>query len=136
MNETRFYTLDRANNVVYELGSTEAPFTWTYSPAFEQRYYFRPGQSYTYNSTVQCTSTSQTERCEADEKITGTVKFIGYEKVTVPAGSFDACKLEIIEVEGSQTDTFTRWLRQGDGVQLRMDVNGKKSEELISFTAN
>ena len=126
-----FFRIDSANKVITALG-----FKYSGSPSYtcnivgvaEHRYNLLPGQSYTSNFSFDCTDPKQNETFKQ------TATFAGFEKITVPAGTFDACKLDLVEIEGGQTDKFTVWFRQGDGVELRTDLNGTKDKELVSVT--
>ncbi|MFY9480148.1 MAG: hypothetical protein WAQ08_21140 [Aquabacterium sp.] len=63
------------------------------------------------------------------------VTFVGFETITVPAGTFtDACKFEQRVTTGSSRVT-TRWLAKGSGVVLRVDAGGT-IQRLVSGTLN
>ena len=64
-----------------------------------------------------------------------TVTFVGFETITVPAGTFtDACKFEQRVVTGS-TRVTTHWLAKGSGVVLRIE-SGDTTQRLVSGTLN
>lgn len=63
------------------------------------------------------------------------VTFVGFETITVPAGTFtDACKFEQRLTTASSRIT-TRWLAKGSGVVLRIDSGGT-TQRLVSGTLN
>jgi hypothetical protein len=98
----------------------------TYSPHYKLRYDLNPGDSYT-----------QTYELEDDQTRSGlgiggtfvyeattTIRYVGRENVTVPAGTFAACKFERLETYESDTgsrptDDRTIWLGVSNGLVIR-----------------
>lgn len=61
-----------------------------------------------------------------------TLRFDGFESVTVPAGSFtNACKFTLALTIDATTVTSTRWLARGSGIVLRTEA-GNTSQALVS----
>lgn len=58
--------------------------------------------------------------------------FLGFESVTVPAGTFhNACKFGL-DVTTSGTRTVTRWIARGSGVLVRSEANNGDVQRLMS----
>jgi len=129
---TRFIKLDSANKIESELGSKYGSLFCSFSPSVEHRFSLLPGGTYNTDHTASCyPSSGAAYNASVSQKIT----FASFEKLTVPAGTFDTCKAVVSkQVFNGAKSNSTLWLRQGDGVLLREDFNGKISSELISFT--
>ncbi|MCK0505362.1 hypothetical protein [Aromatoleum anaerobium] len=61
--------------------------------------------------------------------------FIGFEKITIPAGTFDACRFKQNH-QGSHGPTTTRWLLLGHGVELKSSTPtfGGTGASLVELT--
>jgi hypothetical protein len=69
----------------------------------------------------------------SSQTLTGTVKYLGRETVTVPAGTFETCKFE--EDNGALLD----WRGVGNGLMIKKVENtplGPQTFELKSGTVN
>ena len=84
-------------------------------------YAMAPGQTLTQASTeVLTTQASVNGTAQPLETITvtnaDTVQFIGFEKITLPRGTFDTCKY--------QDGAITRWNDASSGIEIKTQVNG------------
>lgn len=88
-------------------------------PLRDRRYSLAQGQSFSLVRSGSQTTTYST-----------TITYLGEESVTVPAGTFTACKFEERYADGSAIDT---WVLQAKGI-LAKRVAGGTTQELVDFT--
>lgn len=135
-NESRFYFSENGS-VVTEFGGTTATnltvsgfaistdTTVTYNPAkVNRRFTLAAGASDT--STTMVTTTTKTTLAAVPPTTfteTTTVTYVGQESVTVPAGTFTACKFSIKDKDG--VENF-EWYGKGNGAALKL--TGKASD--------
>lgn len=135
-SEMRFYARRTGEAEVTEYGSVSPaqasplnPDVTTssrtvYTPPFVNRLAALPqGQSLTQSKVASVHSVTQIPGLPASEgsmpmTITTTTTFAGVETVTVPAGTFTACKL-LISVPGAQPSTS--WQHRGTGATLKFE---------------
>lgn len=127
---SQFYAIDTANKTVTNLGSTYCVVIGSAT----RSYLLTPGQSTELNYQWGCNG-------QVSDNIQTTYTFIGFEKISVPAGTFDSCKFEVLETQSGNTKSYTIHLRQGDGVQLMYEssisgANESYSTELVSMEIN
>lgn len=89
-------------------------------PTEDRRYALEPGQSFTATATTDVTVSTTVDGVKqptrrGTETTTTTVRFAGAETVTVPAGTFNACKY----VETIDSRETTRWEMAGYGVTVK-----------------
>lgn len=87
------------------------------------------------SQTASSTGVSFAPAAAAASSFATSVKltFVGFETVTVPAGTFvDACKFSQDLMTATQRTTV-RWIARGSGVMLR-SVSGSTTQELASAT--
>lgn len=116
-------TVSGVDIVTSELFQSQSPFTMemptVYQPALrDTRYELAPGAQFRLvRNVVQASGTTS---------FATTVNYLGQESVTVPAGTFTACKFEERFDDGSVLDT---WIARGSGV-LAKSVGAGLTEEL------
>lgn len=121
--------------------TTTSRMVWT-PPWVDKQYGLAIGGSYTYTQTGTVTMTTGGipglpggTPTTTPVSSTQTVKYVGRESVTVPAGTYNACKFES-KTAGS-TDLSTQWVVVGKGVPVKTattDAAGKLTQT-ISATA-
>ncbi|MDB5096120.1 MAG: hypothetical protein JWM80_541 [Cyanobacteria bacterium RYN_339] len=67
--------------------------------------------------------------------VTDTVTAIANEKVTVPAGTFDAKKYTIKETTGPDSADVLLWTDATDGTMLKQEITGTKPPSLVDLGA-
>jgi hypothetical protein len=67
--------------------------------------------------------------------VTDTVTAIANEKVTVPAGSFDAKKYTLKEQTGTDSADVVLWTDATDGTMLKQEITGTKPPSLVDLGA-
>jgi len=87
----------------------------------------------TMQSGATTTTTNGTEATEPFSLIV-TAKYVGQEQITVPAGTFTACKFEA-SYNGS-TDVSTHWFIAGKGVLVKAVEMGQTVLEATAVTLN
>lgn len=116
-------TVGGVDIVTREVFQSQSPFTMemptVYQPPLrDTRYELAPGAQFRLvRNVVQATGTTT---------FATTVSYLGQESVTVPAGTFTACKFEERFDDGSVLDT---WVARGTGV-LAKSVDASLTEEL------
>lgn len=129
------YTSDNGLEVNQYGSLTQSPDTnqsievWYDSPLIDRRFTLTLGAS----DTASANKTTELKGffITTLRKTTGlstTVTYQGQESITVPAGTFTACKFKIANVEtdatGSQTSTSTEWIATTSGVLLKNVFDG------------
>ena len=116
-----------------------------YSPIFvDQRYTLTAGQSITQNwaqntsTTVRTTTdgvpdTPITSTAAVSETVTTT--FVGGERVTVPAGTFDTCKFIDTFSDGQTSTTTTHWILLDYGIDI-MSISGSGTVSAKTISVN
>ena len=100
-------------------------------PLVDRQYGLAVGESVTQSVTSTTTTTTTgipglpSTPNTMTASMTQTIRFIGREKVSVPAKTFDACKFET-RVSGAANAVTTTWVIDGKGipVKIEMRVNG------------
>jgi hypothetical protein len=101
------------------------------TPALIARYSLKAGESFTQsytNTTTGSASSTTTTRL--------TTTFVGTESVTVPAGTFQACRWQDESASGSSTTRITRWEVKEVGTVKQRDENQGVDTVLESATVN
>lgn len=104
------------------------PVKTAHVPAAAFRYDLGAGENFT--QTYDATSSDDTEIT----KVTRTVTFVGIEPVTVPAGTFEACRFtidDIVTINGEllATHRTTNWLAVHSGISLRSESRSRTSSQ-------
>ncbi|ULQ47032.1 hypothetical protein JN531_001815 [Flagellatimonas centrodinii] len=113
---------------------TSSPFAITVTvsndpPRFEI-YDLDAGQSYMQTYSVTTESSAIPFPIPATS-ISSTTTYVGREQVSVPAGTFEACKFT--DTDG--TSNTTRWMAVGSGIFLKSISDGDVNE-LVSYSIN
>lgn len=101
----------------------------------------RPGETITAASTMVVDSTVKgVAQPTITKQISESALFVGFEAVTIAAGSFPACRFEQ-KHSGPQGPTTTYWRLRGHGILLKSHtpasaVDGGGTEELLSLLVN
>ncbi|KAF0812088.1 hypothetical protein IGB42_03365 [Andreprevotia sp. IGB-42] len=137
------YSALQSGNVVETYGNVAAitsplagTITSTYTPPFLNRIWtLAVGESYSYQyNSVSVTQLTGLPDTTASSNVAGTVKYLGKESVSVPAGTFNTCKFELV----SGTTTTTEWFTTS-GLAARtttVDPQGTLTLSLTSGTVN
>ncbi|MFC4249934.1 hypothetical protein [Sinimarinibacterium flocculans] len=110
-------------------------------PPAEERFDLLPGQSYTqsYTTTQENGSVGGFQIPPTETQFTVKTTYVGQESVTVPAGTFNACKFTedaTATFDGqTSTSTATTWMAVGSG-QFLKSVSEGDTNELISASIN
>ena len=108
--------------------------TVTYSPAVaDRRYTLAVGGSNTTTTTQTVTSVTNFGSTPATTSSeTTTVTYVGQESITIPAGTFTACKFSVVTSGGTQTE----WFGKGNGAPLQFTSKASDgTATLLSLTA-
>lgn len=110
----------------------------TYSPSLEFRFDLSPGESHTQTVNASTRANPGTAVEEVIEQtITVTRRYLGRETITVPAGTFETCRLE---TETRTTDASgvvttarsTLWQGVGTGLSVRQQDGSAESGNLLT----
>ncbi|WP_370308296.1 hypothetical protein [Sinimarinibacterium flocculans] len=110
-------------------------------PPAEERFDLSPGQSYTqsYTTTQENGSVGGFQIPPTETQFTVKTTYVGQESVTVPAGTFNACKFTedaTATFDGqTSTSTATTWMAVGSG-QFLKSVSEGDTNELVSASIN
>ena len=141
-------TVDTAQMRIFDFGNDSTDSLGgstlvTYDPFLLFRYDLEPGESYSQTVTVEATTAQGGIEFPATlSELELTVTYVGVQQITVPAGTFNACRFEHssitrsagIEFESSQT----LWLAENAGVLLRDRYEGGETvlvEGILNGTA-
>lgn len=126
-----YLRVDAANDRVLSIGSQDSFETCTYEPPLEFSFALSPGQSRTQTTTQACSGES------FDAEVTTT--YVGRERITVPAGSFDTCRIrQAFSAQGFAFSIDT-WISVGSGIEIQIDSDGfggEFSEVLVNASIN
>jgi hypothetical protein len=128
--------LTLGNSSVVLVAGLSATVTSVIDPPSVWRHSLGVGQSLTTTSSITSTTTGIPVPLPATTvSQTYTVKFLGYEDVTVPAGTFAAaCKWEVTTASNGATSASTQWISR-KGATLK-SVSGTEVTELTSGSIN
>ncbi|MEM8490613.1 MAG: hypothetical protein AAF756_07260 [Pseudomonadota bacterium] len=116
------------------IGSTTA--VDQYEPPRLERRDLSAGESYTQEFEETQSTTIDGETTTFIRNIARTVTFDGIESITVPAGTFDACRFTEVEVSAGETSTLQLWYGVGNGLILRVQEDGDTGSVLVSGSIN
>ena len=106
--------------------------TVTFEPFRLQRFDLSAGESYTQTYTIK---TQSNFGSAPDQTVTSRVTFVGVERISVPAGSFEACRFLTEDTIGSNTASSTTWIATGSGTSIKT-VSGNTESVLVSGSTN
>ncbi len=72
------------------------------------------------------TATAHHSDGSPDESILLRCKLVGFERVTVPAGTFDTAKLAVVMTMGRETNELTVWAAHNVGIVRQIEVNPER----------
>jgi hypothetical protein len=130
---TSYYDYDRATYTLKEYGnliiSDAGSAILLNSPSIETRFGLAPGAGFTQTSTLSSDLTTPSgAHLLSTQRSTKTVTFVGIEFVTVPAGTFKACKFiesGTTTLGGAPAGTVitdplsTQWVSVGSGIPVK-----------------
>ncbi len=104
-------------------------------PSVDNQYGLAAGQSTTTTLTGSITSTTHfTSAFPIPDQVSttsisssSTTKFVGTESVSVPAGTYNACKFE---VTSGTSDVTTSWYIVGKGLHVKTTVSGSSPQTI------
>ena len=112
-------------------------------PSRDKRYSLAAGASATQTYTITSTATfTGLPPINSSQSQTETVRYLGRDSVTVPAGTFDTCKFEQTIGTGASAVTSTQWTAAGSaaGVTVKSvspgDAGSTTTLELKAGTIN
>jgi hypothetical protein len=123
----RVLAIDGLHELLYRHTRQTAPFSGpppvetvvvqAYEPALrDERFALRPGEQVTTTAKGQITYSPATAGTSGPIDRRWTMTYVGQEQVTVPAGTFTACRFDRDEGGGSLT---TEWFAKGSGVRVK-----------------
>ncbi len=134
-----FISVDIANKRSLTLGNrveTSAPIVVTsetaFSPAMLMRFDLNAGESYSQSFDSTTTTTTMGLTIPVTTSNSATTTFAGIESVTVPAGTFDACRFDIQDNNG----LTKRWVSVDDGVEIKVEAFDGDVTVLLSGSLN
>jgi hypothetical protein len=142
--KTRFYSSENGT-VETEYGGTietgvtvsgitiNTTATTTYTPPLaDRRYTLAANTSDTTTSTMGVTSVTNFGATPAtNTSVTTTIRYVGQESITVPAGTFTACKF----MDTSNSETTEHWFAKGSGTPVRFTSRTSEGQTVtISLT--
>lgn len=103
-------------------------------PFLLRRFDLSSGNNFTQSYTIK-TETNPSFSTIPDQSATAKITFVGMERISVPAGSFNSCKFTTETTIGGSTTTSTEWFATGNGTSLRT-LSGNTDSVLVSATIN
>ncbi len=108
----------------------------TLSPAFLQRFDLKVGDSYTTSYTLQLTFPDNSAP-DIVQNISTEFIYEGVETITIPAGTFQACRVRRFDDIDGQVSESYNWIGQGNGVLLlESDAEFRFEAAVMSGTVN
>lgn len=122
-------------NIVTIVQPEQITVTLTVRPSRLYRFDLAAGESYVqeYEETIETSFPGFNDTEQATVRVITTFK--GIESVTVPAGTFQACKFVEQLTDGPFATTTTEWFGVGNGLLLK-SVDDNETSELVSATIN
>ncbi|GAB3285341.1 hypothetical protein [Parahaliea aestuarii] len=100
-----------------------------------QRYDLTAGQSYQQNYTVNVSTKIMGFDNKTSTSVTLQTTFLGIESVTVPAGTYQACRFRTDSTADSVVSTINEWFAVDSGMFLK-STEGTASNVLVSASIN
>ena len=123
------------------LSPASATITLTTTPFDLQRFDLSAGQSFSQSFDAEVTTSAGGQSVTITTSFDETITFDGIESVTVPAGTFDACRFTSAVTAvtnipgGNSTSTSREWFQVGTGMLLKSE-DEESSAELESASIN
>ena len=141
-----YYTVDAAQKRITNVGAESTDSfggsgVQIFDPGQLFRYDLKPGQSFNQVVTVESIQEFEGQEFSSVSELEQTVTYVGVQEITVPAGTYRACRFEITGIsrfEGQEFESsLTIWNAEGSGVLLRdADASGDFSTSLVEGTLN
>lgn len=116
-----------------DFGSTDDDGDGSYNdPAVVFRYDLEPGAEYVqtfYDRDCDAAQCGGTNAGQGGDRIVRTIRYLGRETITVPAGQFATCKFSFRD-EGNDDADGTIWLGVGNGLLIREEADFGYVEEM------
>ncbi|NRF67425.1 hypothetical protein HLB44_10555 [Aquincola sp. S2] len=147
---THYGSQQSTSNTVVGVSTTTTDIKTIATPPWTTSYYgLAAGASQTTTATDVTTTTTTTtftipgvppmvNTSSATTTTTTTTKFVGRESVTVPAGTYSACKYEST-IAGESGYTATSWYIDGKGIMVKFVLSGTAmpwTQEALSVKLN
>ncbi|MBA2673138.1 hypothetical protein [Ramlibacter sp.] len=130
------------NGTASAMGITSTTnMTTVYSPPYvEQQYSLAVGQTYTHSQTAMTSGTVSVLGYsnpipQQTSTLTVSVKYVGQEAVTVPAGTYNTCKMETSSASNGTTSVQTNWFIVGKGIPVKTTMTGGGVNQTIQATS-
>ena len=140
ISTTVFGAVVTANQVVFGF-SVAVTLKSVYTPPFvDRRYSLSVGQSITQTQTQVATTTTggilgtPPTVTSTTQTASTTSKFVAIENITVPAGTYRACRFEE-SASGTPTSISTSWVIFGRGLLVRSEAPGASGTQVIQATS-
>ncbi len=121
--------------------TTTTNMTTVYAPPYvDQQYSLPVGQTYTSSQTVMTSGTVSflgysNPIPQQTTTLSMSVKYVGQESVTVPAGTYNACKMETTSVSNGTASVQTSWIVVGKGIPVKTTMTGGGVNQTIQATS-
>ncbi|GAB3322739.1 hypothetical protein [Haliea atlantica] len=128
----------RVTQVGVEVASTSPVSSETrivFKPQRLDRFDLSAGQSYSQNYTTEVTTRANGFNNTTNNATATKTTFIGVESVTVPAGSYQACKFQVETTDSGGNTLRNEWFGVGNGMLLKSTESGD-TNVLISASIN
>jgi outer membrane lipoprotein-sorting protein len=121
-------------------GSATLNFTSVFNPAFvDQQYSLAVGQTFNASQTIATTGSVSSGGFSFPLDSTNTqsyaITYVGQEQVSVPAGTYSACKLQTTTTAGADVSTQTSWLIVGKGIPVKTTTTAGGITQTIEATS-
>ena len=140
ISTTVFGAVVTANQVVFGF-SVAVTLKSVYTPPFvDRRYGLSVGQSITQTQTQVATTTTggilgtPPTVTSTTQTASTTSKFVAIENITVPAGTYRACRFEE-SASATPTSISTSWVIFGRGLLVRSEAPGASGTQVIQATS-
>jgi outer membrane lipoprotein-sorting protein len=115
-------------------------FTSVFNPAFvDQQYSLAIGQTFNASQTIATTGSVSVAGFTQPVNSTATqsyaITYVGQEQVSVPAGTYNACKLQTTTTAGADVSTQTSWLIVGKGIPVKTTTTAGGITQTIEATS-
>jgi hypothetical protein len=114
--------------------------TSVFNPPFvDQQYSLGIGQTFNASQTLVTTGSVSvagfTQPLDSTTTQSYAITYVGQEQVSVPAGTYNACKLQTTTTAGADTTTQTSWLIVGKGIPVKTSTVSGGITQTIEATS-
>lgn len=107
----------------------------TFQPEQLSRFDLSAGQRYSQSYTTVVSTTASGFTTEVSNAVNSATTFLGVEAVTVPAGTYQACKFRVETSDSNGASVREEWFGVGHGMLLKSTEDGD-SNVLVSASIN